>query len=670
MNAFSEHIKKQDIVLCFILAISLNLLLEILSRFSLVSTLVYIFTSGHMFWYNVLFLFATLSLSQLSRRKTFTLTLIGVFWLLLGATNCIILLFRNTPFSATDLLITRSALTLLDRYLSLFSLILIGLALFLILSAIFYLFFRDKPKKIDVKKALMQVGVTLSAFAALTAGFLFFGLTPSGEKDITTNYKECGFPYCFFYSLFREGVQRPELYTQDAMASLSEELEEESSGVVRTPNIVYLQLESFFDVQYLEGVTFSEPVQPVFTDLKKNCPSGFLGVPSLGGGTANTEFEILTGMSMNYFGLGEYPYKTVLQDHTCESIAYNLSRFGYTNHALHDYTATFYDRNLVFSHLGFDTFTSLEYMQNVSFNSLGWAEDMVLIRETMNAMQSTKGQDFVFNISVQGHGRYPVTPPVQPHIRMEGLLLSQEEQNRWVYYINEMHRVDAFIGAMISALSAYNEPVVLVMYGDHLPALPIEAEQLSNQSLFQSEYVIWCNPVYARQAGKTFLKLEDRDLEAYQLSAYVMEALDMHEGILTRFHQQFHDSKNYQTQLEMLEYDMLYGERTVYEGLSLYEKTELQMGLNQPKVQSVTPLGGQLYLSGVNFTPYCKVKWEDMMLDTLYINDKLLLVVQDLPGHTAGETVELKMVVLSQDEQELGETQTISCKIPQDWAEE
>ena len=113
--------------------------------------------------------------------------------------------------------------------------------------------------------------------------------------------------------------------------------------------------------------------QLYFRTLKENGPSGFFTAPSVGAGTANTEFEVMTQMNVHDFGTGEYPYKTILQDTTCESIAYNLKELGLSAHVLHNNTATFYDRDKVFSKLGFDSFTSIEYMNDVEYNEIGWA---------------------------------------------------------------------------------------------------------------------------------------------------------------------------------------------------------------------------------------------------------------------------------------------------------
>ena len=96
----------------------------------------------------------------------------------------------------------------------------------------------------------------------------------------------------------------------------------------------------------------------------KEYSSGYYKVPSVGAGTANTEFESITGMSLHYFGPGEYPYKSILKETTCESAPYVLKNLGYTAHAVHNNEANFYGRRSIFPNLGFDTFTSAEYMKD------------------------------------------------------------------------------------------------------------------------------------------------------------------------------------------------------------------------------------------------------------------------------------------------------------------
>ena len=95
--------------------------------------------------------------------------------------------------------------------------------------------------------------------------------------------------------------------------------EPEENDTVK-PNIIFLQLESFFDPETVEYLNLSEDPIPTFRQLMKDYSSGWYRVPVVGAGTANTEFETITGMSLRYFGPGEYPYKSILQEETCESL--------------------------------------------------------------------------------------------------------------------------------------------------------------------------------------------------------------------------------------------------------------------------------------------------------------------------------------------------------------
>ena len=110
---------------------------------------------------------------------------------------------------------------------------------------------------------------------------------------------------------------------------MSEIPEEEGVTDGEYPNIICVLLESFIDPELINYLQLSDEVVPNFHYLYNNYSSGYLEVPVVGAGTANTEFEVLTGMGMQFFGLGEYPYKTILKETNCESIASDLHTLGY-----------------------------------------------------------------------------------------------------------------------------------------------------------------------------------------------------------------------------------------------------------------------------------------------------------------------------------------------------
>ena len=132
------------------------------------------------------------------------------------------------------------------------------------------------------------------------------------------------------------------------------------------PNILFLRLESFVDPSLFNNIELSQDAVPNFRHLMKTCSSGNLTVPACGAGTANTEFEVMTGISVKFFGPGEYPFKSVLNERTGESIAFDLKSMGYGTHAIHNHRALFYNRNDVFANIGYDSFTSLEYMSGAA----------------------------------------------------------------------------------------------------------------------------------------------------------------------------------------------------------------------------------------------------------------------------------------------------------------
>ena len=185
---------------------------------------------------------------------------------------------------------------------------------------------------------------------------------------------------------------------------------------------------------------------------------------------------------MQYFGTGEYPYKTILKQTDCESIASNLSKIGYGTHVVHNNGGNFYSRANAFSMMGFDSFTSKELMDIREYTPLGsWPTDDILIDETVKAMDATEGQpDFVYTITVQGHGDYPKEKVLaHPEVLVTGAK-DEASNNQWEYYVNMLHEVDQFINNLTTALDERGENTIVVFFGDHLPSLGLEESDLAS----------------------------------------------------------------------------------------------------------------------------------------------------------------------------------------------
>ncbi len=615
---------KKFFTLYVFLPVILDIVIESLNRKSVFSAFSYMFDKPFLFLFNVLIIMLTLSVAMYFKREIFVLSLISVVWLLFGVVNFVILHFRVTPFSAVDFTLISSAISVSGHYLTAFNVVMIFFAVAILVISMICLFKRTPCfQKNATRKAYM---LSTLVILTLAAGIVVMHRSSTSVQALAENYtniseayENYGFVYCFANSIIDTGIKKPEDYSQESMAQIKESVQDNEKDEPETkPDIVMIQLESFFDICGVKGVSFSRDPLPNFHRLQKEYSNGQLTVPTVGAGTVNTEFEVLTGMSQHDFGVSEYPYKTVLKSKTSESICTDLAKLGYTSHAVHNNTATFYGRNKVFSNLGFNSFTSVEYMNNITLNPNGWAKDGVMVDEILKTLDdNTDRSDFTFGITVQSHGKYnDVKPDAKDPVKVYNAPEGKEES--YEYYVNEINEVDRMIGDLVNALSKRKKPTVLVLYGDHLPSLDLKDEDLNDGSLYETQYIIWNN--YG-------LKEKDQDLKAYELYPEVLDQLGIHEGVITRYHQQAdRNSDSYREDLKALEYDLLYGENYIYDGETPFTATDLQMGTKALKLADVSLKDGEYIVRGDNFTPYCKVYFDGKEIESQWIDEHHLLL--------------------------------------------
>ena len=245
--------------------------------------------------------------------------------------------------------------------------------------------------------------------------------------------------------------------------------------------------------------------------------------------------------------------------------------------------------------------------------------DRNLTRYILEAMESTPQQDYVYTISVQGHGDYPEEPMIEnPQITVKGAG-SQAENYKWEYYCNQIYEMDQFVKELTDELSKLDEDVVLVMYGDHLPTMGLKVTDVKNKYLFQTQYVIWDN---------MGLEKKDKNLAAYQMAAEVMDRVGIHEGNIFRFHQARRNTKNYQVDLETLQYDILYGEKYVYGGENPFQRTKMHLGVKESELHGIDTLGAtQYYIRGANFTQSSFMEVNGELIEANFVDENTLLLL-------------------------------------------
>ncbi len=239
------------------------------------------------------------------------------------------------------------------------------------------------------------------------------------------------------------------------------------------PDIVIVQSESFFDPGRMRGYA---PFQfiPNFERLASQGESGPLYVPTFGGGTIRTEFEVLTGLPLRYFPQVQFPYLQ-FSAKVIPGLARTLRSNGYTTLAIHDNYRGFWNRASALQRLGFDRFIAIDGFPANAPHDGHYIADSALTDEILKQLRDSGPPQLIFAISMEAHGPYDGNPgpinvaerdaiPVPPGVTGVAKTMLQN-------YLYHVRHADEQLGRLADALSHRARPTLLMFYGDHLPAL-------------------------------------------------------------------------------------------------------------------------------------------------------------------------------------------------------
>ena len=237
------------------------------------------------------------------------------------------------------------------------------------------------------------------------------------------------------------------------------------------PDIVVVQSESFFDPRIMRGYEGSN-FTPNLRRLAAHGSSGKLHVPTFGGGTIRTEFEVLTGLSLRYFDNLQFPYLQ-MSHKALPGLVRTLSRHGYRTTALHGNDPAFWNRTTAFKAIGFDRFVSQSSFPPTATNDGQYMADSAMTDEIMVQLQDDGPPQFIFAISIEAHGPYDVEPA---HVAERDAIpvpegITGRDKLELQTYLYHLKHADAELGRLAKLLARRQRPSVLLFYGDHLPAL-------------------------------------------------------------------------------------------------------------------------------------------------------------------------------------------------------
>lgn len=301
------------------------------------------------------------------------------------------------------------------------------------------------------------------------------------------NYSENGFILGFLYNLQKLEVSQPDEYTDEYLAQMSEEyskLAENSNESRIDPkkediSLVIILNESFFDpsVEW-QGKKFEDyyphsggEIMPNLRKIQEKYPSGIMYSTDYGGGTANIEFETLTGLS-NYWQ-NTVPYTAIIPKlDNVSSVASILKEQGYDTLAIHPFNGGMYKRNISLMKEGFDNFITESEMDYTDHDGNSeYINDRSAYNQTLKALEENDGRQAILLITMQNHTPYNEDTYDELKYSITDEAIDEEHRQKIATYYQSLHNSDAYLGEFIDLLEKIDKKVAVLYFGDHSAGL-------------------------------------------------------------------------------------------------------------------------------------------------------------------------------------------------------
>ena len=586
---------------------------------------------------NYLLILMLTSIFFLVRRKYMVYFISFVVILGVAITTFFLMKIRGIPLTFSDLYSIGEAMEIADKYISKTMIIIAVVCLvFLIAVAVFLYKLDCDTKRFKLINFVLIFIVSIGFFSTVKSQQAK-NIMQFKRWDIPASYKCNGLTYSTVESCLKYIRTKPSDYSQAKIKEITEKVEKAEAKDNRKlndkkPNVLFVQLEAFMDPTEVKGVEYSEDPIPNFRKLTQTFTHGMASAPTTGGGTVRTEFEVMTGNNIDYLTPGEIPYNTILKSKYYNSVATTLKSQGYKAHAIHNFQGNFYGRDKAYAKLGFDDFTSKEYMSNYELNEREWVKDVILTKYIEKALNSTKGSDLVYTVSVQGHSSYPTDAENYDFpIKVSGTL-DQTILNQMYYYVNQIKGTDDFVGELVDMVNKRDEDTIILFYSDHMPKLKI----FEDDDFYLDKY----EAPFAFYANFDIEKYDIDKIESYELSSLMFKEAGLKYGPMERFNTYMKDDSDFSKMQDLIEYDVLFGKSYYINDDEKAKKNTLKMGVEDIVVNNIETKGNKMIIHGQNFTTNSRVYLNDKSVDKRFIDENTLEVdkVDNL------ETISIKQI--------------------------
>lgn len=497
--------------------------------------------------------FAMLGLFFLFQRRCGGAVVLAVALYVLGLAEYFVILFKSMPISPGDLtaLSTAAAVAGTGFTYTITSFCMLSLAFTVIAIQICTLAAQVAPKRqkgswrglvLNLLIAIVCLG-GIAAHTTLLDYYHTLYIQVYSWRPLESYYRQ-GFLPSFISGAQTIKPSKPEDYTVSGAKKLISEYAKEyddnnqtgGSSATRLeatkqfdeekPTVIAVMNETFSDLSIYQNMHADYQGPTYFKSIDDCLSRGRLYVSAYGGGTANTEFEFLTGNSMAYLGSGVYPYTTYDLTDT-ENLAAQFKSLGYYTTAMHPNHGTNWNRENVYKDFGFDQFLTINDFQNAE-TLRGMVTDKATYDKILELLNTNSNPQFIFDVTMQNHSGYDTG--LIPYDKQMSLDIDGEFNSNVNEYVSLIQQSDEALKYFLNKLSKLNRKVVVVFWGDHQPFFPDtyndrwftnEDDATHQERLWQTSYIIWANYDVAGNSQTS----HEEDLSSNYLSSELMKLI-------------------------------------------------------------------------------------------------------------------------------------------------
>lgn len=471
------------------------------------STMIELAKRLNIAFYYWLFLFVFFIAGRTSISMAICVSAIAI----IGVGNYFVVMFRSNPIVPWDIYSFETAMSVADNYV--FSVdwaLAEHIAMFILMLIVGVRTNIRLNKKI--LRPILTVAMCIPAYFYISYLWQDNLERNTGLNDTLFNAKymhsKDGFFVSFILDIHFLQIEEPKNYSDEyALSLLNEQEVEKVETPEELPDIIAIMDETFSDPAVLGEFETNKDYMPFVHSILRgevaNTISGYADVSVLGGNTANSEFEFLTGNSMAFFPNGSVPYLQYIRD-GISTIVPQLEEYGYTTYGTHPYRAKGWNREFIYDLMGFD----YRYFQG-SFpfedKLRNYVSDEADFKSILEWRNNTEGPFFMFNVTMQNHSNYGGDfDNFDPQIVAK---FKNTSSNKYLNkYLSLMYETDQDVASLLSELSQSDRKTIVVFWGDHQPndyvVRPIYKEyglDFDNQTYEQQQqrqktpFFIWAN---------------------------------------------------------------------------------------------------------------------------------------------------------------------------------